>query len=141
MWRLAEGAVDRNSPYSYLMLCEFFSDTCAVATVDDRIVGFATGFRLPADADTLFIWQIATDPTVRNLGVGSALLDHLVDIPTVPRTRFLEATVTPDNAASLRLFRSFSTRRDAPCAEAPLFTSTDFPTPHAPEHRLRIGPF
>ena len=141
MWRLADGAVDRNSPYSYLMLCEHFADTCAVASVGDRLVGFATGFRLPVDADTLFIWQIATDASARGLGVASALLDHLVDTPTVPRTRYLEATVTPDNAASLRLFRSFASRHDAPCAESLLFASSDFPTPHAPEHQLRIGPF
>ena len=55
MWRLADGAVDRNSPYSYLMLCEYFADTCAVATIDEHVVGFATGFRLPHDADTLFL--------------------------------------------------------------------------------------
>jgi L-2,4-diaminobutyric acid acetyltransferase len=141
MWRLADGAVDSNSPYSYLMLCEYFPDTCAVASVDDRLVGFATGFRLPVDADTLFIWQIATNASARGLGVASALLDHLVDTPTVPRTRYLEATVTPDNAASLRLFRSFADRHDAPCAESLLFAASDFPTPHAPEHQLRIGPF
>ena len=141
MWRLADGAVDRNSPYSYLMLCEFFRDTCAVGTVDDQLVAFATGFRLPTDADTLFVWQIATDPAARGLGIASALLDHLVDAPTVPRTRFLEATVTPDNVPSLQLFRSFASRRDTECAESSLFPAIDFPTPHAPEHKLRIGPF
>jgi L-2,4-diaminobutyric acid acetyltransferase len=141
MWRLADGAVDRNSPYSYLMLCEYFRDTCAVATVDERLVAFATGFRLPDDADTLFVWQIATDPFERSRGVATALLDHVVDAPTVPRTRFVEATVTPENAASLRLFGSFASRRGAECCETPLFHASDFPTPHAPELKLRIGPF
>jgi len=32
MWALAEISVDPNSPYAYLMLGEFFSDTCAVAS-------------------------------------------------------------------------------------------------------------
>jgi L-2,4-diaminobutyric acid acetyltransferase len=141
MWQLADGAVDRNSPYSYLMLCEYFADTCAVAVRDEELVAFATGFRLPADAETLFIWQIVTGDAARGQGLASRLLDHLVDAPTVPRTRFLEATVTPGNAASLRLFRSFAERRDAECAESVLFDAGDFPGSHEPEHRLHIGPF
>lgn len=141
MWRLAQGAVDANSPYAYLMMCEFYGDTCAVGTVDGQPVAFVTGFRLPADAETLFIWQIATSDAARGRGIGSQMLDELVDRPSVPRVRFLEATVTPGNEASLRLFRGFAKRRDAACHEESLFLSSDFPEPHEPEHRLRIGPF
>jgi L-2,4-diaminobutyric acid acetyltransferase len=141
MWRLADGAVDRNSPYSYLMLCEHFADTCAIGTIDGAPVGFVTGFRLPADAETVFVWQIVTMPESRGSGVATALLDHLVDRPTVPRTRFIEATVTPDNAASMKLFRGFAHRRSAACDEALQFAASDFPVAHEPEHRLRIGPF
>lgn len=141
MWHLADGAVDRNSPYSYLMLCEYFADTCAVGTVDDRVIAFATGFRLPTDVETIFIWQIVTSEDARASGIGSRMLDHLADRPIVPRLRYLEATVTPGNEASLRLFRGFATRRGAPCSEEPLFASEHFPEPHEPEIRLRIGPF
>jgi diaminobutyrate acetyltransferase len=141
MCELADGAVDRNSPYSYLMLCEYFAATCALATYDRAPVAFATGFRLPDDAETLFIWQIVTDRSLRGTGVGGRVLDHLVDRPGVPRLRFLEATVTPDNDASMRLFRGFAQRRGAACTESSLFAAHDFPVAHQPEQRLRIGPF
>ena len=35
MWALARTSVDENSPYAYLMMGEFFSDTCAVAALDE----------------------------------------------------------------------------------------------------------
>lgn len=141
MWELADGAVDRNSPYSYLMLCEHFAATCAVGASEGQPVAFATGFRLPDDGETLFIWQIVTDPTLRGSGVAGRMLDHLVDRPGVPRLRYLDATVTPGNEASLRLFHGFARRRGAACTTSPLFARDDFPVPHEPELRLRIGPF
>jgi diaminobutyrate acetyltransferase len=141
MWHLADGAVDRNSPYSYLMLCEHFADTCAVGTIGDTAVGFVTGFRLPDDPETVFVWQIVTSGEARGTGVAARLLDHVADRPTVPRTRHLEATVTPGNTASMRLFHSFARRRGAACDESVLFSADDFPVAHEPEHRLRIGPF
>lgn len=149
MWRLAEGAVDSNSPYSYLMLVEYFADTCAVAVVDGdgdggndgELVGFVTGFRVPADPSTLFIWQIAVSPHRRGLGIGAKLLDGLADRSAVPRLRFLEATVTPGNDASEGLFRAFAAARGADCVEDDLFAATDFPGSHDAEVRFRIGPF
>jgi diaminobutyrate acetyltransferase len=141
MWRLADGAVDRNSPYSYLMMCEHFADTCAVGTIDGTPIAFVTGFRLPADPETVFVWQIVTSSEARGTGVATGLLDHLADSPTVPRTRHIEATVTPGNAASLQLFRGFARRRGTACEESLLFAADDFPIAHDAEHRLRIGPF
>jgi L-2,4-diaminobutyric acid acetyltransferase len=123
------------------MLCEYFADTCVVGVHDDRIVGFATGFRLPADDETLFIWQIVTSDEARSTGIASRMLDHLTERPLVPRLRYLQATVTPGNEPSLRLFRGFATRRGAPCDETPLFARDDFPEGHEPEVQLRIGPF
>lgn len=142
MWRLAEGAVDSNSPYSYLMLVEYLAGTCAVAVDDDgQIAGFVTGFRLPEDPSTLFIWQIAVAPERRGLGVGAQLLDGVADRPAIPRLRYLEASVTPGNNASEGLFRAFAESRRTECIEDELFDAADFPGPHDPEVRFRIGPF
>lgn len=151
MWRLAAHGLDVNSPYSYLMLAEHFAATCAVAVragdpldaePDAMPAGFVTGFRLPADPSTLFIWQIVVDPAYRGRSLGTHLLDELAERPMVPRLRFLEATVTPSNEASARTFRRFARRRQTDCVEAPLFGRDLFPGPgHEPEHRFRIGPF
>lgn len=145
MWSLARATVDTNSPYSYLMLSEYFAENCAVAERDGNLVGFVTGFRPIEDPETLFIWQIAVDESVRGLGVGSRLLNEVVSRPQVPRLRYLEATVTPDNEPSKRLFRSFAENWGAECREEELFSRSDFPLdvgePHDPEIRFRIGAF
>lgn len=145
MWFLARATVDTNSPYSYLMLSEYFAENCAVAELDGELVGFVTGFRPIDDPETLFIWQIAVDESARGLGVGSRLLNEVVSRPQVPRLRYLEATVTPDNEASKRLFRSFAESWGAECHEEELFSRADFPRDagesHDPEIRFRIGAF
>lgn len=141
MWALAITSVDTNSPYSYLMMGEFFADTCAVATSGDQLVGFVTGFRLPDDPETLFIWQIAVAESARGTGLGGRMLDEVANRPSPPRIRHLAATVTPDNTASDKLFRAFATRWGAPCEVEDLFEDSDFPPgDHEPEHRYHIGP-
>lgn len=155
MWRAAQAGLDINSPYSYLMLAEHFADTCAVAlpTVSGGpgsgepdsgdVAGFVTGFCPPAAPDTLFIWQIAVAPTHRRQGLGVGMLDHLVDRPRQRPLRFLDATVTPTNEASARMFEHFAVARGAPFEWQPLFEREHFPDPaaHEPERRVRIGPF
>ncbi len=144
MWRLASQAVDTNSPYSFLMLVEYLADTCAVAVDEEgATAGFVTGFRLPNDPETLFIWQIAVADTHRGIGLGTQLLRAVAERPAVPRLRFLEATVTPDNDASASLFRGFARDPDTECLEEALFETADFPGghDHDAEVRFRIGPF
>lgn len=141
MWRLASEAVDSNSPYSYLMLVEYHAETCAVAVDEDgEIAGFVTGFRLPGEPETLFIWQIAVAPTHRGSGIGAQLLRAVAERPAVPRLRFVEATVNPDNRASAALFRAFAAARGTACVEDDLFGADDFPVDHDAEIRFRIGP-
>ncbi len=149
MWRVAHEGLDVNSPYSYLMLAEHFADTCAVALPGasgggdvGNLAGFVTGFCPPAAPDTLFIWQIAVAATHRQHRLGVRLLDHLVDRPRLQPLRFLEATVTPTNEPSARLFERFAAARGAPVDWQPLFEREHFPDPaaHEPERRVRIGP-
>lgn len=141
MWRLAtESTLDDNSPYAYVLWGDAFSATSHVA-VDDAgdVVGFVMGFRQPDQPDCLFIWQIGVAPTVAGRGVGSALLEELW--ATVPGLRFLEATVTPSNVASDRLFRSFATRHGGELSRTLAYGTELFPGGgHEPENRYRIGP-
>jgi L-2,4-diaminobutyric acid acetyltransferase len=53
----------------------------------------------------------------------------------------VETTITPDNAASQRLFTSFAERHGAAVAHEVLFEAGAFPEDgHAPEVLYRIGP-
>lgn len=157
MWSLARDAVDENSPYAYLMMCEYFAATCVVAYagVDDdaasapRLVGFVTGFRPPDDPSTTFVWQIVVGADARGTGLGGRMLDELVERHRRDKSArpdsatYVEATVTPDNAASQRLFRSLARRHGTACVETPCFAAQQFPTGaghHEPEVRHRIGP-
>jgi L-2,4-diaminobutyric acid acetyltransferase len=142
MWELATQTVDANSRYKYLLFSEYFDETCVVAMdVDGDLVGFTTGFAVPGEPDTLFIWQIAVADTGRGRGVASAMLDDLVSRTRPTPFRFLEATVTPDNRASATLFERFAERRGAPVERDVLFDREDFGGQHDAEVRFRIGPF
>lgn len=156
MWRVARAAgLDPNSPYKYLLFCRDFAGTSVVARdeggshagpgdgspaeEDGAVVGFVTGYRRPAAPDTLFVWQVGVLASCRGRGVASAMLDHLVATARTP-LRFLEASVTPDNEPSQRLFTGFAARHGAGVERSLLFAADQFPEPHAEEVLLRIGP-
>jgi L-2,4-diaminobutyric acid acetyltransferase len=139
-WRLAEatGVLDVNSRYAYLLWCRDFAATSVVARRDEEVVGFVTGFRRPEEPSTLVVWQVGVDAAVRGRGVAAAMLDALFD--RVPGVDHLEATVTPDNTASVALFSRFAQRRGAPVRHRELFGAELLGDDHAPEILFRIGP-
>ena len=66
-----------------------------VAESPEGLAGFVTGYLLPDQTDTLFVWQIAVASTHRRTGLGRRLIDSLLT-DLVPRgIRHLQATVTP----------------------------------------------
>lgn len=144
LWRLARSSgLDPNSAYYYLLFCRDFADTSVVAVHDSRIVGFVTGYLRPTEPDTLFVWQVAVDSTVRRQGVGLAMLAHLRDRLMPLGVRFVEASVTPSNHSSSRLFGSLATASQTAIAQEVLFGTEAFPqeVEHEPELVVRIGPF
>jgi L-2,4-diaminobutyric acid acetyltransferase len=145
MWRLAcnSGGLDLNSPYTYLMLCRYFADTCAVTRDGDAVAGFIAGFRPPAERKTLFVWQITVDPGIRERRVGRRMLGWLVQRLAGDGVSYLEASVTPSNEPSQRMFKGFARELGVPCTESLLFPARAFPPgeTHEDEVLLRIGPF
>src|SRR5919198_5457177 len=136
MWRIARdtNVLDVNSPYSYLLWCRDFADSSVVARdIGDRVCGFITGFIRPRSADTLFVWQVAVDQAYRGRGLAKRMLDHLGDRMTAEGRRYLEATVTPDNLPSSRLFEAFARDRGYALERRTLFTQEQFPRGHQPE--------
>jgi len=147
LWALARdsGKLDLNSPYAYLMMSAFFADTCVVAEDDDGPLGGVVGFAPPQRPDALFVWQVTVAHRARGRGLASRMVEHLLwTAPLKGQARWLEASVTPSNAASEALFRGIARRHDAPCSVDTLFPSDLFPAEAGPlpepERMFRIGP-
>ncbi|MDL4770893.1 MULTISPECIES: diaminobutyrate acetyltransferase [Thermomonosporaceae] len=141
LWRLARDSqvLDVNSPYSYTLWCRDFADTSVVARDGGRPCGFITGYVRPASPDTFFVWQVAVDVEHRGQGLARRMLDRLGDRLAARGHRFMEATVTPGNAASTAMFASFARDRGCELARSPLFGS-ELLDGHEPEVLFRIGP-
>lgn len=143
LWQLVKraGVLEENSCYAYLLLSTHFASTCVVAERAASIVGFVAAYIPPTRPEVLFVWQIGVDADARRSGLGKRLLKHLVSLPGARSVHFLEATVTPSNAPSSRLFASFAEELGVACQETQGFSCEDFGgETHEAEQLLRIGP-
>ncbi|QGG96531.1 diaminobutyrate acetyltransferase [Actinomarinicola tropica] len=144
VWQMARdsGALDLNSPYAYLLVCDHFAATSLVAEEPDgRLVGFVAAYRPPTEPDVVFVWQIAVDPARRGHGIAQRMLHALVDRLLPLGVLGLTATVTPGNEPSRRLFQSLARDRRTRFEERPLYDEELFPGEgHEAEHRVLIAP-
>lgn len=128
-----------NSGYYYALMVRHFSATCLVAEIDSRVCGYIIGYCPPAQPDTLFVWQVGVGPEWQGKGMGRKMLISLVQ---KKGPKFLEATIDPDNRASVKLFKSVARQMGASYdfGQAPFFSEADLSGEPA-EHLMRIGPF
>ncbi|WP_077624063.1 diaminobutyrate acetyltransferase [Sediminibacillus massiliensis] len=142
MWQLVnDSTLDQNSAYKYIMMSEFFSETCVVAKEDGKVVGFVTAFIPPERPDAVFVWQIGVSPEQRGKGIASKLLHELINREACQDVRYVEATVTPSNNASQSLFRRLAHEYNTRCEVSELFSKDLFPTEgHEEELNFRVGP-
>lgn len=142
MWQLVkDSTLDLNSPYKYIMMCEFFHETCVVAKENDELVGFITAFIPPERQDVIFVWQVGVCPSQQGKGVASKMLTELLNRKACKKVRYLEATVTPSNIASQSLFRGFARLNKTNCVVTECFPEDLFPEEgHEAELTYRIGP-
>ncbi|UOE94934.1 diaminobutyrate acetyltransferase [Alkalihalobacillus sp. LMS39] len=142
MWELVKNStLDLNSSYKYIMMCEFFAETCVVAKEDDKVVGFVTAFIPPERQDVVFVWQVGVDASQRGKGVASKLLHELLSREACKDVRYLEATVTPTNQASQSLFRRIARDFNTDCSVYDCFPEELFPgDDHEAELTFRVGP-
>lgn len=144
VWRLIKdtGVLDLNSSYSYLMWCKFFNDTSIVAESNDGIVGFVSGFIVPATPDKLFIWQVAVSESERGKGLASLMLKKLLNRKACIDIHYLETTITPSNIPSQKLFHRLAKDLSTEIHVSECFNENDFPEKgHEDEHIHLIGPF
>ncbi|GAK13460.1 diaminobutyrate acetyltransferase [Geomicrobium sp. JCM 19039] len=142
MWELAKKlGLDLNSSYKYLMMAEYFSETCVVVKENDELVGFVTGFILPERQDTVFVWQVGVDGSQRGRGLASRMLNEMLERTACSEVQYLEATVTPSNDASQKLFRRLARKNDTACHVSECFSEDLFPgDQHEAELSFKIGP-
>lgn len=143
IWQLVQRSesLEENSCYAYLLLGSHFADTSLVAELEGRIIAFVWAYRPPTDLQTVFVWQIGVDATLRGQGVANAMLHALIQCPGCDGVEYLEATVGSSNSASKRLFDGLARDLGATCAVTTGFSSGLFsPLQHESEDLLRIGP-
>ncbi|MFT4639925.1 MAG: L-2,4-diaminobutyric acid acetyltransferase [Verrucomicrobiales bacterium] len=141
MHRLAEksGVLDVNSRYAYLLCVHLFQRSCRVVRNQaDEVLGFVTAIVDPEASDTLFVWQVTIDQSARGQQLGAKMI---VDIISTLQVRYVEATVTPSNAPSARMFARIADLLDADIHRSAGFAPELFaPEEHEAEELVRIGP-
>ncbi|RCW73121.1 diaminobutyrate acetyltransferase [Saliterribacillus persicus] len=142
MWELVmESTLDTNSSYKYILMSEYFSETCVVAKQDEKIVGFITAFTPPKASDTVFIWQVGVDASQRGKGIASRMLHFLLNSKSSKAIEYVEATITPTNKASQSLFQKLARDFNTTCESSEFFTEDLFPgDEHEEELKFRVGP-
>ncbi|MCR6110821.1 diaminobutyrate acetyltransferase [Bacillus sp. A301a_S52] len=143
MWALAKNTtLDLNSAYKYIMMAEYFSETCVVAKERGEVVGFITGFIQPEHQDVIFIWQVGVDSSQRGKGVASKMLNDLLERKACKNVRYVEATITEENKASQSLFKRLARDHDTAYEVKECFPEEIFPEEgQKAEYTYRIGPF
>ncbi len=130
--------LDVNSSYLYNLIGEHFSKTSLVVTVDDQIVGFISAYFLPEEPETLFIWQVGVDSSMRGKGLAKKLVRGVIE-KHKDRIKRLHTTVSPSNVPSNKLFDSIAKEYDTTIEEKVFLETSDFEEGHE-EEILKIIP-
>lgn len=141
IWELVRRCkpLDENSLYCNLLQTDHFRDTCVVAECGGEIVGWVSGYKLPYEPETLFIWQVAVTETARGMGLGLSMLAHLIGRPECEGVRRLQTTITADNEPSWILFRKFARNDGVKMNVQAYYTQAlHFRERHQTEHMVTI---
>lgn len=134
--------LDQNSAYCNLLQCTDFADSCIVAELDGKLVGWVSGYRPPASRQDFFVWQVAVAPAARGRQLASRMINDLLQRPENTGVTHLITTVTQDNHASWALFEGLARTWQVPLQKTKRFEKdAHFKGAHATEWQARIGPF
>lgn len=100
--------LDENSVYCNLLQCSHFSETSALAELDGNVAGFVSGYLVPDEENSLFIWQVAVAPEARGLSLAKRMVLDILHRPAGNSIEFVKTTITPDNKPSQNLFSSIA---------------------------------
>lgn len=136
--------LDTNSAYCNLLQCTDFANTSiAAANADGHLVGFISGYCPPSRPDTLFVWQVAVDASMRGQGLALRMLMALIHrVAREQGISHLETTISPDNGASQALFKKAFAKLEVDYSTRTLFARAEhFAGKHEDEVLYRSGPF
>ena len=135
--------LDTNSVYCNLLQASHFSDTSVAARFESgEMIGFVSGYVVPKQLDTLFVWQVAVSEKARGQGLAKRMVSSLLERSSCSGVRYLETSITASNEGSWALFRRLADQLDAPLEESVMFDKQDhFKGRHDTEYLVRIGPF
>lgn len=135
--------LDTNSVYCNLLQCSDFADTAIAAENQaGELVGFISGYRPPSRLDTLFVWQVAVDSSMRGQGLALKMLIALIERVAAEGVRYIETTISPGNTASEALFaKAFKQLGVKPETRVLFDRATHFNGQHDDEMLYRAGPF
>lgn len=132
--------LDENSMYCNLIQCDHFRDTCVLGELDGEIVGWISGYLLPDDPQTLFVWQVAVSEEARGQGLGQRMLSNLLDRDICSDVQRIQTTITRDNDASWALFTRFADKSDAEVdSEAHFKSEEHFDGMHDTEYMVTLS--
>lgn len=130
--------LDVNSEYLYLLQTTHFKEYCCVATMDDVVVGFVSGYLIPDQEDTLFIWQVAVDDKARGNGLAGKMIVEIVQRESLKDVKTIHTTVSPSNSSSYRLFEKLSKQYGVSFESETMFEINDFNNAHEDEVLYKI---
>lgn len=133
--------LDTNSLYCNLLQTTHFAKTAVAAWHDGELVGFVSGYIKPEQPDTYFLWQVVVGEAARGQGLAKRMIQSIFERPDLATVTWLETTITPDNEASQRLFKSLARDWNAQVDVSVLFDKQrHFGGQHNSEELYRIGP-
>lgn len=143
VWELIKSSanLDLNSSYAYFILCDYFSNTCAVTRdpKTNQIVGFLSTYESPTNKETLFVWQVAVAESAQRNGLARKMLDFVLQSNKKQVTQ-IHTTITPSNEASERLFNSVARDYNAIIEREIYLDEANLGGGHEPEYIFKIGP-
>ena len=134
--------LDLNSLYCYLLICDHFNETSIVVQYDSAITGFISAYIHPNKPDTLFIWQVAVDATMRKKGIAMKMVMAILGRDIASKIRYIETTVSPSNEPSSAFFHSLTATLKTELKQETYITCSMFgKEQHEDEILYKIGPF
>ncbi len=134
--------LDTNSMYCNLLQSSHFADTAVAAIVDEQLIGFISGYRIPQRPNTLFVWQVAVGEQARGQGLAQRMLKAILMRESSHDINHIETTITANNRASWALFESLARQLDTNISSSVMFERQQhFADQHDTEMLVRIGPF
>ncbi len=144
IWQLVQrlSKLDANSCYAYLLWSSYFRNYTLVAKSSSTIIGFVTSFVAPEKKNTLFIWQVGVDPNYRGKGIAQQLIWKLLHKANKTQSiSALEASISPSNIASKKLFENIAGRLNTEFSYKAFFPEDYFPNNnHEKEELIHIAP-